>query len=213
VRLCFPPAPLSFRFSTHTSISYAAHELGHWHGNHIPVLLLTGLAQIALTLTTYTVFLTNRPLLAAFGFHQPPPSALTDKLLHPIETATHVGPTIIALLLAATLFTPLNALLQFATNKVTRTLEYDADAFAVRQGEETASNLKKALVTIHEKNLVRPSLFPFPFVYPHPYLHLSQSLYGVDPLYSAYHHSHPTLVERLEALDAGIEKKKGKKAE
>ena len=46
-------------------------------------------------------------------------------------------------------------------------------------------------VKIHEKNL---------------------AIYGVDPIYSAYHHNHPTLIERLENLDTGLrisqEKKK-----
>ncbi|GAA5853427.1 hypothetical protein JCM8547_002452 [Rhodosporidiobolus lusitaniae] len=164
-----------------------AHELGHWKGNHIPVLLVTGLAQVALSLTTYTIFLTNRPLLSAFGFHAP---SLSSKILDPSSAAVaQHGPTIIALLLAATLFTPLSTFLGFASNAITRRLEYDADAFAVQQGTETASNLKKALVTIHEKNL---------------------ALYGVDWIYSSRHHSHPTLVERLEALDKGIEGKKEK---
>lgn len=32
-----------------------------------------------------------------------------------------------------------------------------------------------------------------------------QAVYGVDHVYSAYNHNHPTLVERLEALDAQLE--------
>jgi len=39
-------------------------------------------------------------------------------------------------------------------------LEYQADAFAVGLGKETAENLKTALIGIHEKNLVS-----FPFYY------------------------------------------------
>lgn len=47
----------------------------------------------------------------------------------------------------------------------------------------------------------------------------SQAIYAVDPIYSAYHNNHPTLIERLEALDSyldvdakgTVEVKEGKK--
>lgn len=40
----------------------------------------------------------------------------------------------------------------------------------------------------------------------------SQSIYGVDWIYSAYNHNHPTLTERLEALDGELRKEpEGKK--
>ncbi|GAA6032445.1 hypothetical protein JCM8097_008178 [Rhodosporidiobolus ruineniae] len=150
-----------------------AHELGHWKGNHIPVLLVTGLARLAFSLICYSIFLTNRPLLAAFGF--------------PRSSSGEAGPTIIALFLAATLFTPLSAFLTFLTNTVTRALEYDADAFAAKLSPATGENLKGALIAIHRDNA---------------------AVYEVDPVYSAYHHNHPTLVERLQALDARLEKEK-----
>ncbi|GAA6000400.1 zinc metalloprotease [Rhodotorula paludigena] len=163
-----------------------AHELGHWKGSHIVYLLGTSLLQVAFSLSTFSLLLTNRPLLSSFGFHAP----LSEKLLHPLSHST--GPTIIALFLASALFTPLSAFLKFLTNTLTRRLEYDADAFAVKLGPSYARNLKKALVTIHEKNL---------------------AVYAVDPVYSAYNHNHPTLVERLEALDAGLDNSGEKKVE
>ncbi|KAK4705483.1 STE24 endopeptidase, partial [Phenoliferia sp. Uapishka_3] len=94
-------------------------------------------------------------------------------------------PTIISLLLAANVFQPLSAILSFAMNSITRILEYDADKFAAALGSSYAVSLKKALVRIHEENL---------------------SIYGVDWIYSAYNHNHPTLCERLEALDGELEK-------
>lgn len=48
----------------------------------------------------------------------------------------------------------MSALLSFSTNGITRALEYNADAFAVKLGAEYARNLKGALVRIHEDNLV-----------------------------------------------------------
>lgn len=107
-------------------------------------LLATSLIQTAFSLCTFTLFLNNAPLLAAFGF---PTSALSSTS----------GPTLISLLLAANLFTPLQAVLHYLTNSVTRALEYNADAFAVKLGKSYATNLKGALVRIHEENLVSRS--------------------------------------------------------
>ncbi|TNY21705.1 putative CAAX prenyl protease [Rhodotorula diobovata] len=163
-----------------------AHELGHWKGTHIVYLLATSLAQVAFSLSIFSLLLSNRHLLASFGFAP----SLAAKLAHPV--APPVGPTVIALYLASTLFSPLSSLLKFVTNLVTRRLEYDADAFAAKLGGGYARNLKQALVTIHEKNL---------------------AVYGVDHVYSALNHNHPTLVERLEALDAQLDKAGEKKVE
>ena len=59
-----------------------------------------------------------------------------------------------------------------------------ADEFAVKQGH--AEPLKEALVILDHKN---------------------RSSTNVDPWYSAYHHSHPPLVQRLGAIEAAEKKK------
>ncbi|GAA5820038.1 hypothetical protein JCM11491_003612, partial [Sporobolomyces phaffii] len=165
-----------------------AHELAHWKFSHIVYLLVTALTQIAFSLSLFTLFLSNESLLASFGFfsHHPAGAVVADKLgLAASSASSRAGPTVISLFLASTLFSPLSAFLAFVTNSITRRLEYDADAFAVRLGPATAQNLKTALVGIHEKNL---------------------AVYAVDPVYSAWNHNHPTLVERLEALDRELVK-------
>jgi STE24 endopeptidase len=111
----------------------------------VPILLATSLLQTAFSLSIFTLFLQNKPLLHAFGF----PTAAAS-----IYTST--GPKIISLLLAANLFSPLSAVLNFATNAITRTLEYDADRFAAKLGEKYVKGLKSGLVRIHEDNLVSP---------------------------------------------------------
>lgn len=151
-----------------------AHELGHWHYHHVPLLLVTGLLQTGFSFFTFSLFLSNKSLLTSFGL----PSGESS--------------IVISLFLAAALFTPLSAILHFGTNCITRALEYQADAFAVRLGKETAVHLKGALVRVHEENL---------------------AIYGVDPVYSAYNHNHPTLVERLDALDKGLDGEEGKPKE
>lgn len=165
-----------------------AHEMGHWSGNHVLVLLATSMFQVGLSLSVFLLFLNNEALLKAFGF-------------------TQSTPTIISLFLAATLFVPISAVMSLVTNAVTRRLEYDADAFAVKLGTAYATALKAALVKIHEQNLVRC---------PRPLLSLAeplQAIYATDFLYSMYHNNHPTLVERLERLDEGIESIAEKKQE
>ena len=65
-------------------------------------------------------------------------------------------------------------------NRLSRKHEYEADAYAVEQ-TGSAEPMQGALLKLHEKNLSNLT--------PH-------------PLFSAYHYSHPTLVERLKALSS-----------
>ena len=93
------------------------------------------------------------------------------------------------------ILTPIEAVVSIAMNAVSRKFEFEADKFAVdledrvRQsgGEKEAEGmadmgdrLGRALISLHVKNL---------------------STVWVDWLYSAYHHSHPTLTERLKGLE------------
>jgi STE24 endopeptidase len=71
----------------------------------------------------------------------------------------------------------------FCTNVVSRRFEYQADGFAVQQGK--GKELREALLKLEETN--KASL-------------------NVDPLYSAYHHSHPHITERLASIDAALKK-------
>ncbi|MGD0090028.1 MAG: M48 family metallopeptidase [Planctomycetota bacterium] len=66
-------------------------------------------------------------------------------------------------------------------NLLLRRHEYEADAYAAAQ-MGGAGPMQSALLKIYQKNLAAPL--------PH-------------PAYSAYHYSHPTLLERIKALEAG----------
>lgn len=87
-------------------------------------------------------------------------------------------PVIITLLLFNQLLSPLDDVLQPAQNYVSRAFEYQSDAFAKHCGY--AKDLGNALVVMSVANL--SNMVP-------------------DPLYSAWNYSHPTLLERLDALD------------
>ncbi|KAL2511345.1 CAAX prenyl protease 1-like protein [Abeliophyllum distichum] len=73
---------------------------------------------------------------------------------------------------------PLQHLVSFVLNLVSRAFEFQADAFAKKLGYGSA--LRAGLVKLQEENL---------------------SAMNTDPWYSAYHYSHPPLVERLAAID------------
>ncbi|XP_054271932.1 CAAX prenyl protease 1 homolog [Macrosteles quadrilineatus] len=88
-------------------------------------------------------------------------------------------PVIIGLLVVLVyIFSPYNAVLSFALTFLSRKFEFQADAFAKSLGK--AVYLRRALIKINQDNLGFP-------VY--------------DWLYSMWHHSHPPLLERLEAID------------
>ncbi|KAK4058232.1 zinc metalloprotease [Microbotryomycetes sp. JL221] len=101
-----------------------------------------------------------------------------------ITLSKDAGPTIVSLLLASILAAPVSTVLHFIMNVVSRKLEYDADKFAAKLGSKVAQNLKVALASLHEKNL---------------------ALTLTDGVYSAFHNNHPTLIERLDALDKLID--------
>lgn len=94
------------------------------------------------------------------------------------------------------LLTPLEAVVGMALNAVSRRFEYQADRFACELPaiidadaasdeekeamKDMGTRLGRSLVSLHAENL---------------------STVWVDWLYSAYHHSHPTLTERLKGLE------------
>ena len=80
------------------------------------------------------------------------------------------------------LYLPISFITGFIEKKLTRTAEYQADEFATRNGHGV--NLKKGLVSLYKQNKG----------------HLVS-----DPLFSAMTYSHPTLVERLHAIDEILE--------
>ncbi|KAG5645300.1 hypothetical protein DXG03_006489 [Asterophora parasitica] len=151
-----------------------AHELGHWHYMHPMKMMAVSQLHIFTILALFPAFLHAPPLLLSFDF----PKAVSTQ-----------PPTIVAFLLFQMILTPLEAVVSIGMNAVSRHFEYEADRFACElqtrlnadEMKDMGDRLGRALVTLHVKNL---------------------STVWVDWLYSAYHHSHPTLTERLRGLDA-----------
>jgi STE24 endopeptidase len=87
-------------------------------------------------------------------------------------------PTIIALLLFfGTVWEPIDKVISFAMTVHSRRCEFEADEFS--SGLGMGRTLRSGLCKIHLENL--GAMCP-------------------DPWYSAYHYSHPPLVERLSAM-------------
>jgi len=86
-------------------------------------------------------------------------------------------PHLIGLMLFSEILTPMDSVVSLLMNWVSRRHEYQADRFAKKMGYDQA--LGDALTSMHIENL---------------------SNMNPDPWYSAYHNSHPTLLERLRAL-------------
>eukprot|EP00878_Enallax_costatus_P026201 GHUV01028086.1.p1 GENE.GHUV01028086.1~~GHUV01028086.1.p1 ORF type:complete len:396 (+),score=102.81 GHUV01028086.1:414-1601(+) len=145
-------------------VAVLAHELGHWKLRHTPINFVMG--QFIM-LTNFLLFaaMRNAPALyESFGFRDS-------------------RPAFIAFLLFQYVVSPMDEVISFLTNLVSRCFEYQADAFAVQQGK--GQHLKEALLKLEEQN---------------------KTSMNVDVLYSAYHHSHPQITERLRAIDAALKK-------
>ncbi|CAJ2671271.1 CAAX prenyl protease 1 homolog [Trifolium pratense] len=139
-------------------VAVIAHELGHWKLNHT---VYTFIAMQILTLLQfggYTLVRNSTDLFQSFGFD--------------------TQPVLIGLILFQHTVIPLQQLVSFGLNLVSRSFEFQADGFAKKLGYSTS--LRAGLVRLQEENL---------------------SAMNTDPWYSAYHYSHPPLVERLAALD------------
>ena len=91
-------------------------------------------------------------------------------------------PIILGLSLFSNIVSPVGAVLHLLTNSMTRAFEFEADAFAVALGK--TSELKSGLCKISISNLAS---------------------FNVDPLYQMFHHSHPSIVERLQRMDVEAE--------
>jgi len=90
-------------------------------------------------------------------------------------------PAFIGLTLFTYIYGPVEHVVSFLMHALSRRFEYQADEYAVQLGYD----LTEALVKLSESNL---------------------SSLIIDPYYSAYHHTHPTLVERIDHI-AELKKK------
>ncbi|KAM5555445.1 hypothetical protein ABKV19_023388 [Rosa sericea] len=138
-------------------VAVLSHELGHWKLNHTVYLFISGQISMLLKFGGYTPLRNSSSLFPSFGFD--------------------TQPVIIGLIIFQHTITPIQHLVRFASNLVSRAFEFQADDFAKKLGY--ASSLRACLVRLQEENL---------------------SAMNIDTWYSAYHRYHPPLVQRLAAI-------------
>ncbi len=144
-------------YSNDQIVAVFAHEFAHARYNHILKSLPFSLAQTVLTIVMLGVVFHITPAFEAFGFE---------------------GVNYFFSMTLLPLFTwPLMRLLEYIDNLISRKHEYEADAFAAREGygEALISSLKK----LSGDSL--SNLNPHPFIV-------------------KLHHSHPTLSQRIDAI-------------
>lgn len=151
-------------------VAVLCHELGHWAHQHTWILFIIGQLQMLAQLQLFSLFRNDASLYTDFGF--------TNKGAFPPSS-------FVALVLFGYLTGPLDEVLSFFMNMISRKFEYQADAFAVSL--KYGKPLKEALVVLNKENRGPPN---------------------VDPLYAMYNFSHPSLVERLDAIEVDMKKKK-----
>lgn len=143
--------------TTDEVVAVLAHEIGHWKHNHIFINLFISQVHLFALFYLFNQMITNKDLYVSFGFSE--------------------MPIMIGFLLFQMVYSPVEFVLGFFMNILSRKHEFQADHYAKDLGYE--KDLKSGLIKLHVSNL--GNMNP-------------------DPLYSAFHYSHPPLVERLNAL-------------
>jgi STE24 endopeptidase len=138
-------------------LSVLAHELGHAVHKDVPRMLGLQIAMFGLYAVVIGFILQSSALAQAFGL-----------------SGVHLG---FSLILFSILISPLELILTFPLNYISRKAEYAADAFATEYvGKEATISAFKVLAQENLANLT-----------PH-------------PIYVLMHYSHPTIPQRLEAI-------------
>lgn len=160
--------------STDELAAVLAHEIGHYKLKHIPKGLLLSCVFTLAGFYVLSLILYWPPFYEAFGSFGVEASAWP---FHTVPVA-HTPLTVTAGLMICSLISgPLTFWIGPVFHALSRKYEYQADAYAANQ--TSAVPMRGALLKLHESNLSNPT--------PH-------------PLFSAYHYSHPALLERLGAL-------------
>ncbi|XP_048239837.1 CAAX prenyl protease 1 homolog [Haliotis rufescens] len=141
-------------------LAVLSHELGHWKLSHNLKNLIISQVNMFLCFMVFAMLINRKDLFLAFGFNTQP------KLIG-------------LFIIFQFIFSPYNEVLSFCMTMLSRTFEFQADAFAKTLHRATA--LKSALIKLNKDNLGFPVS---------------------DWLFSTWHYSHPPLLERLKALEA-----------
>ncbi|HKP96301.1 MAG TPA: M48 family metallopeptidase [Fibrobacteria bacterium] len=153
-------------------LSVLAHEIGHYKRKHIYKMMAAQTVLQGGLLFLASLALRWPPLYAAFGFTTLPSKGF-------LAPEPFAGNPAAGLFLFMTAFSSLSLLLSPLQNLFSRRHEYEADAYAVQVLQDRTA-MQTALIKLSHKNLSNLT--------PHPW-------------YSAFHYSHPSLAERIGAIE------------
>ncbi|KAE8144522.1 peptidase family M48-domain-containing protein [Aspergillus avenaceus] len=139
-------------------VAVLSHELGHWSLSHTTKLFGIAQSHMFYIFALFSAFLNNQSLYHSFGF-------------------VNEQPIMVAFILFSDALAPMDAVVKLLMNILSRKFEFEADAFAVKQGY--SKELASSLIKLQIQNL---------------------STMEADWMYASYHYSHPILSERLKAL-------------
>lgn len=146
------------------TVAVLAHEIGHYKKGHIYKSLLLGVITTGLSFWLFSYFLGNQTFDIALGG--------TKSTLH------------LEIIAISIIFSPLNFVVNFISNRFSQANEFEADAFAKQTYNGMA--LCSALIKLSQDSL---------------------SVLNPHPLYVKLFYSHPPLHQRLEALGYFAEEK------
>ncbi len=154
---------------TNEILAVLAHEIGHYKHRHTIKGMILGILQTGILLYFLSLFINPESLLT---LELNRVVAQDDSLTQP---AFFLG-----LLGFGILFSPISTIIELVTNAISRKFEYQADAFATKNG--LADSMISGLVKLSEKSLSNLN--------PH-------------PLYVFFNYSHPPLLARWTAMKQG----------
>lgn len=157
-------------------VAVLGHEIGHWKMMHTVIHLTVAEINLFFSLFLFGYLYKNQDIYDAFGFHN--------------ETPTLIGILLVFQLILAVY----NEIFGIAQSFASRYMEFSADKFSAELGY--AEQLCDSLIKLGVDNVSSEKLH-------YSYLlmkHFQLSLPVDDHLYSAVHHSHPPIPERIEAL-------------
>jgi len=141
-------------------LAVLGHELGHWKMNHVVKMMVISNIDTFISFFLFGQFMYWDRMYTDFGFSS--------------------KPTLIGLLIFFQfILSPINHVLSFLMNILSRKHEFQADAFAKKLGY--SKELSSGLIKLNVENL--GNMNP-------------------DSWYSTYHYSHPPLLERLKAISS-----------
>jgi Zn-dependent protease with chaperone function len=178
-------------------LAIMGHELGHWKLGHNTRMMVVGYISAFVNFFLFGFVMNETRLYTDFGF-----------------TASQQC-VFLGLFLFAQVYQPVSTIVSRYTTARTRAHEFEADSFAVACGLN--EDLASGLLAIHHSNLASPTSDPWYescagrcvhfrrvfysfIIHRSIYIYVCLDTHAHAHRYSAWHHSHPPLDERLRAI-------------